>query len=50
MSSKAEYEKFFTDADTDKSGSLTFSELIALLKTKGYKGPDAEIKVGVLYS
>ena len=46
MPSKEEYEQFFIDADTDKNGSLSFTELIVLLRKNGYNGTDSEIKVG----
>lgn len=44
----ANYQKFFEDADIDKSGFLTLDELIGLLRKKGYKESDAQIKVGLL--
>jgi len=44
MPSAADYEKFFDEADADGSGSLTFDELLKVLKKKGYKGGDGDIK------
>ncbi|KAI0230712.1 hypothetical protein LSAT2_018915 [Lamellibrachia satsuma] len=44
MPSKADYEKFFTDADTDGSGSLSFDELVGVLRKRGYRGTNAELK------
>jgi Ca2+-binding EF-hand superfamily protein len=37
------YEKFFSDADKDKSGFLSQDELVAALRKNGYKGDDAQI-------
>ena len=45
MPSKQDYEEFFTDADKDGSGSLSFDELVTTLKNKGYKGTDNDLKV-----
>ena len=45
MPSAADYEKFFAEADADGSGSLTFNELLKVLRKKGYKGSDDDIKV-----
>jgi Ca2+-binding EF-hand superfamily protein len=44
MPSTADYEKFFDEADADGSGSLTFNELLKVLKKKGYKGSEDDIK------
>jgi len=37
-------EQFFREADTDHTGTLTFSELSALLRRKGYAGSDQQVK------
>jgi len=47
MPSKTDYEKFFTEADADGSGSLSFGELVTVLRKHGYRGTDAELKVRV---
>jgi Ca2+-binding EF-hand superfamily protein len=38
------YQKFFDDADKDKSGFLSQEELVAALRKNGYKGTDDQIK------
>jgi len=38
------YQQFFKEADADGSGFLTSKELTDILRKKGYKGSDAEIK------
>lgn len=38
------YKQFFQEADKDGSGFLTLDELTAVLRKKGYKGTDANIK------
>jgi Ca2+-binding EF-hand superfamily protein len=38
------YEKFFDQADQDKSGFLTMDELTATLRQNGYKDSDEKIK------
>ena len=45
MSSADRYRQFFTEADADGSGYLTIQELVSILKAKGYKGCDEDIKV-----
>jgi len=42
--SAEQYEQFFADADADGSGELDFSELINMLKGRGYSGDDSQIK------
>lgn len=44
MATKADLELLFHEADADKSGSLTLSELLVALRARGYKGDDAVIK------
>jgi Ca2+-binding EF-hand superfamily protein len=44
MSSEDRYRKFFVEADTDNSGSLSLSELTAALRKGGYTESDAKIK------
>jgi len=38
------YEQFFKEADSDASGFLTVKELSDVLRKKGYKGTDTEIR------
>ena len=45
MPSRADYEKFFNEADTDKSGELTFDELLKMMRKRGFKGSDSQIRV-----
>ena len=40
-----QYEKFFSDADSDNDGKLTLSELTSALRQHGYTGSDEDIKV-----
>lgn len=39
-----QYEQFFNEADTDKSGFLTQAELTEVLRKKGYKDPESKIQ------
>ena len=43
--SREDFVAFFNEADTDGSGDLTLDELTAMLKSRGYKGSDDQIKV-----
>ena len=47
MPSRQEYEEFFTAADIDGSGTLSFEELVKTLRGKGYRGSNAELKVSI---
>ncbi|ELT87548.1 hypothetical protein CAPTEDRAFT_185326 [Capitella teleta] len=38
------YMEFFRQADTDGNEFLDIDELVAMMRRKGYKGSDAEIK------
>lgn len=38
------YRQFFVEADKDNSGHLTLDELTLVLRKKGYRGTDEEIK------
>jgi len=38
------YDQFFKEADVDGSGFLTYKELTDILRKKGYKGSDSEIR------
>ena len=38
------YERFFREADTDNSGSLTEAELIAMLKRCGHRETEARVR------
>jgi Ca2+-binding EF-hand superfamily protein len=38
------YKSFFLEADKDNSGFLTFNELSAVFRSKGYKGGDDKLK------
>jgi hypothetical protein len=40
------YMQFFRQADVGGDNFLTIEELIAMMRKKGYKGSDAQIKVG----
>jgi Ca2+-binding EF-hand superfamily protein len=42
------YKQFFDEADTDKDGNLTFEELTAALRSKGYQGSDLKIKASFI--
>lgn len=44
MSSRADYERFFRQADADGSGSLSTAELVGMLKKQGYRGSDSQIR------
>lgn len=44
MPGAEDYERFFDEADADGSGSLSFSELLKVLRKKGYRGGDEDIK------
>ena len=39
------FEQKFTDADKDKSGSLSYDEVVEVLKTAGFKGTDEQYQV-----
>ena len=45
MADRNDLEKFFREADVDRSGNLTVTELTVILNKYGYRGTDAEIKV-----
>ena len=45
MTTREDYEQFFREADKDNSGTLTFDELLVILRRKGYKKSDEELKV-----
>ena len=45
---QSQFEKFtfdFDEADTDKSGNLSYSEVKAILEKRGWKGTEDEAKV-----
>jgi len=42
------YEKFFAEADADKSGYLSLAELTNMLRKKGYRDSDTKIRVTYL--
>ena len=46
MPSKSDYERFFKDADVDGSGNISFDELVTVLRKRGYRGTDKELRVG----
>ena len=45
MDVKQRYEEFFREADKDNSNYLDLDELVEVMRKKGYKGTDAQIKV-----
>ena len=45
MSRTRNFEAFFREADTDGSGQLDFKELSGMLRGKGYRGKDSELRV-----
>ena len=45
MPGREDYERFFRDADTDESGTLTLDELVIALRKAGYGGTDEQLKV-----
>jgi len=47
MASK--FEQFFRDADKDGSGYMTIEELTKLLRDKGYKASDEQIRVSAAH-
>ncbi|KAK2156111.1 hypothetical protein LSH36_221g01015 [Paralvinella palmiformis] len=44
MASREDYEKFFREADVDNSGTLTFEELLTILRRNGYKQSENDLK------
>ncbi|ELU00552.1 hypothetical protein CAPTEDRAFT_227092 [Capitella teleta] len=38
------FGRFFREADTDGSGQLDFAELSAMLKKRGYRGTDSQLR------
>jgi len=44
MPGAEEYERFFDEADADGSGELTMEELTGILKRRGYKGSQSDLK------
>ncbi|KAK2159988.1 hypothetical protein LSH36_142g04012 [Paralvinella palmiformis] len=44
MASREDYEKFFREADVDNSGTLTFEELLTILRRNGYKQSEDDLK------
>jgi len=41
---ESSYRQFFEEADADRSGSLTLSELTAMLRKKGYRESESKIR------
>ncbi|XP_013388466.1 probable calcium-binding protein CML10 [Lingula anatina] len=41
---KEQFEAFFKEADSDQNGTLSLCELCGILRKKGYRGKDEEIK------
>ena len=45
MPGRDDYERFFRDADTDESGTLTLDELVTAFRKACYGGTDEQLKV-----
>ena len=43
------FEQKFDDADTDKSGSLSYTEVCECMKKAGFKGTDDQYQVSFAY-